>query len=1295
MKNKKNSKENLANNFYNPSSEYGPTPCWWWEAGQIEKDKLEWQIKEMKEKGISGTVMFNRYFAGDRYSSNPPYFSEKWWELVKFVAEEGKKLGMKFWFSDWTGRQYWQNLMREELDENRELGGHRLAIHETESKNSNTTLEIEIPCNEEVLDIAAYKKVGRGLDYGSRVDLNSALSKNKITWQAAELEWLLVVVVSQPHDLDYLDGKCAKRWIELHWSKFEEKLPELLGDTIIGYIQDELYVLSGNILYSKSILNRCKAQKNYDIASYLVGLFYDIGDMTDKIRCEYYDMMITLLEDNLYGTLSKWHEEHKLMYGTDATWGRLDIVGQTFHYGDFFRMMRWFHMTGNEDPHYSEVGERCFIDDKLSSSIAHLYGRKRVMVDVYWQSGWGVTQEQNLAWTNENYAYGMNMYNRHGILYTTMGGWYEWVPPAVHFRQPYWQHWKTFADYIKRLSYIMSQGKHQADVAILYPITTIHANWSRGDHFDAVADFTARTTFSLAKLIYKYNLDFDFIDYFSLSKAEISDGKLKVSGLEFRALLLPPMSTIRTATLEKIKEFYDQGGTVVSFHTLPSSSAEKGRDDPYIRSLIKDIFGLESSKKQDVKCLLSEERTGYSVHKKENEQGGKSFFIPGDEALVPKVISTAITQDVEVFKGKDIYHLHQNKPMTSASVSNTKTGMGIFHTHQKIDNHDVYFLFNSRPEERDLEFTFRVYGQPELWDAFTGQIKPVYRFELLDGKTRVRLNMQRYQGLILVFSSFNGGPQVVGDNLSIIDRMQLGKKGLKVEGFYETGGKKKIILKHEDKEYISEVRVSEPPEPITLTGKWNFNLDPTMDNKWGDFHYSPSLKVIGPEARRFKYKEEEEENGTKLNWQSGDCDDSIWPEFTYTFGPYWWSAGPFEEGKEPKSLVEHIEKNGLASNRNKFKWQPYCFSQKFGHEDTKVHNANEEDSSPGLQGVSEDFVVFPEMEQNVNVVRYLFTYVVSPEEEERLLNFGGKVNLPRQAYVNGRKVISTGSGESEAVARVHLGKGINTVLLKLTQIKGKRVWTYIDLQDPDKDISKEEPLIPLLKWFRDTAELRYDITPEKENPVGWYRFEAPPGLKSMKLELEARSCTAWINGEEVKVNNGEVILDKPLKGVSKVALRVEQEPGYYAGAAFKEPVAFRCEKTTMPLGNWEDYALETYSGGAKYEKNVKLNAEHLSGKIFIDLGLVMVSAELIINGKSAGVKLARPYRFDITELVRERNNKIEVKVFNTLANHYNIGYPTKFVYENQTISGMLGPVKLQFLSKIELEPVLTSKEERL
>jgi hypothetical protein len=63
--------------------------------------------------------------------------------------------------------------------------------------------------------------------------------------------------------------------------------------------------------------------------------------------------------------------------------------------------------------------------------------------------------------------------------------------------------------------------------------------------------------------------------------------------------------------------------------------------------------------------------------------------------------------------------------------------------------------------------------------------------------------------------------------------------------------------------------------------------------------------------------------------------------------------------------------------------------------------------------------------------------------------------------------------------------------------------------------------------------------------------------------------------------------------------------------------------------------------------------------------------------------LARPFRFDITNFVKEGENEIQIKVVNTLANHMST-YPTKYIYEGQTQSGLLGPVEIRFLSKINL-----------
>ena len=245
-----------------------------------------------------------------------------------------------------------------------------------------------------------------------------------------------------------------------------------------------------------------------------------------------------------------------------------NILEGTCHYGDFFRYMGTYHIPGNEERCLDLDRVRTF-QAKMASSIAHLHQRSRVGVCVYWGSGWGHNTQENLAWTHENYAYGANLYNRHGVLYTTLGGWFEWVPPAVHFRQPYWRYWRHFSEYLTRLSYILSQGVHRADVAFLYPLATVHANWEDRKEFNEVAQEVNKGTYDLAKCIYRSGIDLDFIDDSGMDRAAVDDGLLQVAGLEFRAVVLPPQTTMRLSTLCKVKEFYDGGGTVVAWGRLP------------------------------------------------------------------------------------------------------------------------------------------------------------------------------------------------------------------------------------------------------------------------------------------------------------------------------------------------------------------------------------------------------------------------------------------------------------------------------------------------------------------------------------------------------------------------------------------------------------------------------------------------------------------------------------------------------------------------------------------------------
>jgi hypothetical protein len=1272
-------REALLRAFRTPPPEYGPVDCWWWEGAALSREKMRRQLEEMKAAGVHGTWYYPRYLEGEPLQSDPAYWTEEWWELFEFSLREHRRLGMVAWVSDWTAFEFFQHKVRAERRENPRLTGRRLVCYRQQQAGRAAPLEIEVPAEEEILHAAAYRTTEAGVDYATRITLRDAVINNRLTWTAPDAGWIMMVITAQPHDLDYLDPAVADRWLELHLGEFAERLPEFVGNTLEAYGPDEMYVLRGNILYSPALVARFRQEKGYDPLPCLGGLFLDIGAQTDKIRCDYYEVMVSLLDENFYRRIADWLHQRGMHNVTIATWGREDPLLQTCHYGDFFRMMRHFDVTGNEDPDDGpqphEITERKFIDAKFSSSIAHLAGNKRSAVCAYWGAGWGATQQQNVAFTLANYAYGLNFYNNHCALYSTLGGWYEWVPPAVHFRQPYWQYWRDFTEWVRRLSCLMSQGVHVAHVAVFYPLTTMHAGWAGGENFSGAAREAGDGVMRLAKAIYRSGIDFDFIDDGFLAEAVVTGGELIIAGHAFRAVVLPPMTTIRRDTLEKIVAFRAAGGVVLACGRLPDSSPEHGRDDPVIRSLVGEMFSSSST------FLISEEQA-------------------------PRLLSTAITHDVTV------------------------SAPEIYHCHRKAVGLDIVLLVNTESAERRVTVILRTSGEPEIWDPFTGDARPVYDYKAAAGTIAVSLEMAPYQGIVLAAAPDRERPRVTGHNLDEIRMIEPRDGGLRIDGMAGSGGWKTARVTHEGIDYAGEAEVESTPAEIELDGPWTIRLQPTLDNRWGDFRCPPADGMIGPEARFFRYREEEGEDGTARGWHETGFDDAGWPWVLYTHGPYWWRLGPFGEAHEPRHILDEVIAGGfdLRATGNlaarKFGWEPVSFSQQHGSWTAMMR----EQSFGGLEGVADDFLALGEIPGGQPIVRYLFTYVIAPEEGEWIFDVGGEARFPRQAWVNGlqvlgeapeprdssrnthyqsmnrRQAVDEGEGVPKpASGQVRLLQGVNTVLVRIVQPRGEALNTYAVFY-PLSGPPAANPRIPVLRWFREPQTLRFDLTPDRPNRVGWYRFLAPPGLRSLRCTLHAAGVEAWVDGCPAAVQSGDgppgssarefsVVLDAPRQTCAQVAFRIVHAPGRYAGAAFAGPVAFTCEEGQMPLGDWCACGLDAYSGIAVYSRSILLDRRHLDGAVRLDLGEVATVAEVFVNGKRAGVGMAQPFRFDITELVRKGENLLEVRVANTLANHMS-SYPTRFIFPGQTRSGLLGPVRLQFARSLTIDAVLTTSHAR-
>ena len=189
--------------------------------------------------------------------------------------------------------------------------------------------------------------------------------------------------------------------------------------------------------------------------------------MTPKVRMDYADVRMALMEERYFQPIYHWHASRGLIFACDSGGRGL----QPDEFGDYFRATRWYTAPGHDTP----GGQADLIKGKVSSSIASLYRRPRVWLEGYHSLGWGATPERLMFATRENYLYGCTLLNLHGLYYTTHGSFWEWAPPCYHFRMPYWEHMGVFLKYFERLSYLLSQGTFVCDVAVLYPVAPFEA----------------------------------------------------------------------------------------------------------------------------------------------------------------------------------------------------------------------------------------------------------------------------------------------------------------------------------------------------------------------------------------------------------------------------------------------------------------------------------------------------------------------------------------------------------------------------------------------------------------------------------------------------------------------------------------------------------------------------------------------------------------------------------------------------------------------------------------------------
>jgi len=346
----------------------------------------------------------------------------------------------------------------------------------------------------------------------------------------------------------------------------------------------------------------------------------------------------------------------------------------------------------------------------------------------------------------------------------------------------------------------------------------------------------------------------------------------------------------------------------------------------------------------------------------------------------------------------------------------------------------------------------------------------------------------------------------------------------------------------------------------------------------------------------------------------------------------------------------------------------------------------------GLKGeVPDDFIALGKQrfaatdsayeEEEAGSVYYLWTSVLSEINGTARILSGEK--KPSEIWLNSQIIEFSNIDDT----RLQVNSGFNSLLLRY-EGPGR---THFVLQMDDNELLSENNFPLSMSWYKKSSMLKFDSLPQNSEPVGRYRFTSPPGFRSMVVTSYGE-IQAWADGKLMETEllatslDGEreysVRVSNMVPEPVVVAIRVKQERGYYGGAALSEPILLNCVTGKTELGDWsQNDSLASYSGGAWYRRTFELPQEQAQDQVMLNLGAVAATAEIHVNGKLAGIRVAPPWKLDISEYVKPGENRLEILVYNTLANHY-MTIPTK--YRGSPVSGLIGPVQIEINPVIEL-----------
>ena len=499
-------------------------------------------------------------------------------------------------------------------------------------------------------------------------------------------------------EVDKMDGPAVRRYMQHYIGTYRNTVgSDLLGKRGINAIVTDSTEV-GAFNWTPAMREQFRRRRGYDPLPWLPALSGEIIGSRAQSDNFLYDFRRTIADlhaSEHYGTVAKVaHENGLKVYGEALEGWRVslgDDIDMRSH-TDVPMAAMWAFPR--------ETGPRPLLlaDLRTAASAAHLAGKPFVAAESMTSSRfpWAHSPADLRRIVDTEFANGINRI----VIHTSPHQPVDDKQPGLslrHIGQFFTRHetWaemaKPWVDYIARSSLLLQQGRNVADVAYFLgeeaPAgTLIGEGYLRNAPKRYGYDFVNATA---------------ILNYF-----RVNDGDLTTNGgARYRVLYLSGTSERMTLpVLRRIRQLAGQGATIVG--TAPRSSPSLADDPQQFAALVQEMW-----------------------HGQPVTRLGKGRIIAGKDVEAALAAINA-RPDVAI---------------------EAKAAASIDFVHRQLADGHLYFLRNAGNQAAEVEARFRVFGKtPELWDAVTGDVKPVtYRIE--NGQTVIPLALPAEESRFVVF----------------------------------------------------------------------------------------------------------------------------------------------------------------------------------------------------------------------------------------------------------------------------------------------------------------------------------------------------------------------------------------------------------------------------------------------------------------------------------------------------------------------------------------------------------------